>query len=73
MHKGSQIVRQPPPTNSTQNKCARNRVITWCICIKLLTKEAKELNLPKIKFGRSTVANFDPLLNDQSVMLVPKN
>ena len=39
---------------------------------KLLTEEAKELNLPKTKIGRSTVENCQPLINYQSVTLVPK-
>ena len=68
---GSQIFWQPPPTVSNAKKF-REWTYNLVVWTKSLTEEAKEQNLLKTKIWRLTVANFQALLNDQSVTLVPK-
>ena len=49
MYTGSQIVRRPPPTVANAKKMCKewtSNLVDWK---KILTEEAKELNLPKTK------------------------
>ena len=71
MYTGSQIFRRTPPTVSNAKKIVRNGLLTWWIG-KIPNWRSKGTKSAKNQIGISTVANFQPLLNDQSVNLVPK-
>ena len=67
------MVQQTPPTVSNVKQMCKKWNSNRTDWKKFLTAEAKELNMSKTKFVRSTVENFQPLCNDQSVNLVPNN
>ena len=67
------MVQQTPLTVSNVKQMCKEWTSNHVDRTKSLTAEAKELNMSKTKFGISTVENFQPLCNDQSVNLVSKN